>query len=207
MKKIIKGIMVSALVASSGAMAQVGSFYAAGQIGTTNIDFSESDYKSAISDGSQISNVDVDDSSNALVFGFGYRATANVGFEIQRVDFGTLDADATSDGSGAVWSAGGVNSEIEVTGLTIGANFIAPVQPGLELYGRLGLLQWDAEVSITNNSLSGSGDDDGNDSYYGFGAAFSLSEAVQLTADFTRYDVDGDDFDLIGIGVRIHFGG
>ena len=75
---------------------------------------------------------------------------------------------------------------------------------GITLYGKLGVHQWESELSITSTSSDTSVDEDGSDVFYGAGVEFNLVN-LQGRAGYSMYDLDGDEVDSINVGFSYNF--
>ncbi len=62
---------------------------------------------------------------------------------------------------------------------------------------------WDADVDV--NGLPAAVDDDSNP-YYGLGAKFAFSPNLSLLGDWTRYELDEVNSDVISLGFEYRFG-
>jgi hypothetical protein len=63
----------------------------------------------------------------------------------------------------------------EATGLGFSALGIIPASNTVDLFGKIGLMFWDAKVSVSGQ-FAGSEDDDGSDMMFGFAANIGLNE-------------------------------
>ncbi len=131
-----------------------------------------------------------DDDMGLKIFG-GYKFNPNVSIEGGFVDFGELTA------SGPGGTATGDADALFVAG--IGA---IPIGSSASVFGKLGLFFWDASVSATGSpTLS----DDGNDIFLGVGMSFDLTSQFAIRGEWERYDLDGDDVDMLSVGVQYMF--
>ena len=134
----------------------------------------------------------VDDSSFKI---FGGSRQDNVGFEAAYHDLGKQEE-----------SGLGLTASIEVTGIELSGAGFMPVSPTFELFGKIGVLLWDADLSLTGYpSVS----IDGTDLILGFGAQFTPSNDTSIRLEFqtTTLDFEGIDMDtdVISIGVAFNF--
>ena len=109
--------------------------------------------------------------------------------------FGTFDEEL---------DIGGVLSDVsvEADGYTLGAALGFPLGENLSLFGRAGAFFWDANADVNNITLATPEDEN---LYYGAGADFKVSERLSLIGDWTRYELDETDSDVISIGIRYRF--
>ncbi len=135
------------------------------------------------------SSIDEDDTA-FKVFG-GYRfdlPLIDIGIEAGYANFGEPDIDVL-----------GETLAIETTG--INAWGIAALEVGpIDVFGKLGLVAWDAEATFLGQDLS----DDGSDIGYGIGAAFGLGP-VQIRGEYEIYDLDGADLSMLSVGIAYLF--
>ena len=110
----------------------------------------------------------------------GFRFNPVLSLEGQYIDFGDAENNgARAEGDG--WTAA----------------LVADVPtPYVQPYAKAGALFWntDAHVrGVLNNTVKAS--DDGTDFFWGLGVRIPLGEAVDLRAEYERYDLDGDNLD------------
>lgn len=125
-----------------------------------------------------------DDASSAKVFG-GYHLTRHLGFEGGFVDLGEFDFDPVP------------GTSVEVDGIQIVAIARLPLGEKVSLFGKGGLYAWEADATILGVSIPIE-DDDGTDSTFGFGVEF-LPGKWGVRGEWERFDIDGDDVDLISV--------
>lgn len=94
----------------------------------------------------------------------------------------------------------GVKFETDVSGVSISAVGFLPVGP-VDLFARVGAVNWDADLSGLGTSAS----DDGTDLTYGVGAQFRVW-GLSLRAEYEQFDIDSaDTVDLVSVGVTWTF--
>lgn len=152
--------------------------------------------------------------TTAYRFFLGYQFNDFIGLEAGYSDFGSVDISLSSNvAESGVSFVGSGQGEAEVDGFTLSALLSVPIGDRFAIFGRAGVLAWDASASgsasgiITESdgsveSLSESFvlDDSGADGLYGAGARFDVTDNVTLRAEWTHYElVDIDYFgaDLI----------
>ena len=144
--------------------------------------------------GGGLGNVDYDlpgfDNPTGVELIIGGDINRNLSFEASYIDYGEAD-----DGIPPVW-------RVNATGLTVGALFKAPVNANVDLFIKLGLNSWDAE--LTEDGFGILGQDDGTDIFYGFGAAVWLNNNISLGARYNVYDFDGDDVTMFTVNLFAH---
>lgn len=177
-ERLIAAIAIGAL-ASGPAWAQTESgFYAGGSIGMSTIEFDAGG-----------TTVDLD-GTGYKIFG-GYRINPNFAAEIAYVDFGEPD-DTTS----------GVNLEADATGFNFAGVGILPLGRA-ELFGKIGLLAWDAEISANGTKID---DDDGTDLSFGIGGGYLITDNLFIRGEYELFDIDDtDEVSLLSVGVDFRF--
>lgn len=94
----------------------------------------------------------------------------------------------------------GTKFETDVSGISLSAVGFLPIGP-VDLFARVGAINWDADLSALGESVS----DDGTDLTYGVGAQFRIW-SLSLRAEYEIFDVDAaDTVDLISLGVTWTF--
>lgn len=145
--------------------------------------------------GVSIGSADIEgtDDTSSKIF-VGYRQ-GNVGFEAAHHDLGKQEE-----------SAGAITASIEVSGIELSGAGFMPVSPTFDLFGKIGLLMWDADLFLTGFPPVAS---DGTDLIFGIGAQFIPSNNISVRFEYqlTTLDVEGVDFDtdVISIGVAFNF--
>ena len=172
--KLIGAILLT-LGISGTALAQNG-FYAGASIGQATIDAC-----------SGVSNCDDDDTA-WKIFG-GWELNPNLAFEGAYVDFG--------EASGSIGSS---RVSTEVDGWSLAAKGMLPLNEKFGVFGKLGMIMWDAE----GDGAASGNDDDGTDLMFGLGAQYMFADKYGIVGEWEWYDID-DDIDLFSIGVLIKF--
>lgn len=90
--------------------------------------------------------------------------------------------------------------ETDVSGLSLSAVGFLPIGP-IDLFARVGAINWDADLSGFGESIS----DDGTDLTYGVGAQFRIW-SLSIRAEYEQFDIDAaDTVDLLSLGVTWTF--
>ncbi|MGA0611238.1 porin family protein [Caldimonas sp. KR1-144] len=173
-----------ASLASTGAMAQV---YVLGGVGSGNIDV---DCAGA---------AQCDKSDTAYKFVGGYSFGNGFSAELGYTNYGKAKA-----------SDSGIRAELEANALQIGAAYQAPLATDWGLNLRLGLARMKTEISGSIAGVgSGSDSDTTTQPYFGIGVnyAFSKQVKVELGADFSKAEFDGDKGNVraVTVGLRYDF--
>ncbi len=133
-----------------------------------------------------LSDLDGENDIGIKFFG-GYRFNQNLAVEGGYTDFGTADD-------------GGV--DVSVDGFEVAAVGILPMNPQIDIFGKLGILLWDADFDA---GTFGSGSDDGTDLFLGFGASYNISPQLSARATWDFYDFDNGDGWILGGGLTFKF--
>lgn len=147
-----------------------------------------------------IGNTEVDDegfdgSDMSFRIGGGYQLNENIAIEGYYIDYGSAD-DSVDTGFGIY------DVSADATSLQIQGVAMIPVNPTVDLYGKLGLALWDAELCIES---IGCIDDDGSDIVFGFGGNIDINNKVTIRAEYELADFDGTDVNTLMAGVNIAF--
>jgi opacity protein-like surface antigen len=146
------------------------------------------------------SGVEIDDSFEGEDFSFdadstgfkvigGWRFLDWLAVEGNYVDFGSGDDTIDS-----------VKYETDVSGVSLSAVGFLPIGP-VDLFARVGAINWDAEGSRLDESFS----DDGTDLTYGVGAQFRVW-SLSIRAEYEMFDIDAaDTVDMLSLGVTWTF--
>lgn len=121
----------------------------------------------------------------------GTRVNQNLSIEAALIGFGEA-----SDGIAPVWR---VNSST----LAFGALAIAPVNENFDVFMKVGLHLWNAEISQDGYGVFA--EDDGTDFFYGVGATMKVNQNLSLGARYNSYDMDGDDVTMFSLNAQIGF--
>lgn len=125
------------------------------------------------------------------VFG-GYKIMPNLAIEGAYIDFGeysTIHHFENTDEDPA----------FEARGLSLSAVGSIPVHKRVNLFGKVGVLHWEQEVSDPNHPALGTRHNEGTDLALGVGAEVKLSKNVSLRAEAEHFD--DLDANLFSVGV------
>lgn len=180
--------------------AENGAYFGFG-FGKSTYDVGLSEVLWIIDDGSIIS-ASLDDSDSSLSFFLGKKINSNIAIEGGYMDLGAVNLDAVSDGTGFIYFPGPVNLELETSGLFFNMKVEAVMSAAASLYGKIGLVLWDVDVSLSDSISSASVSDDGSDIFFGVGALFDINENISLYIDYSLYDFDDLELDNISFGLK-----
>lgn len=181
--KWLASLAVMSVLATGTASADSGLFVG-GSIGSTSID---ENFDGGL----------VDTDATAYRFFGGYQFGDLFGLEVGYQDFGNLDE---------IVIIGPVSSltRLSAEGWTFGGTLGLPITDQISLFGRAGVFFWDADVTIDGFPIDVPQDDN---PYYGAGARVNLSPNLSLIGDWTRFELDDVDTDVVSIGLQYLFGG
>ena len=162
--------------------AQADGVFIGGSIGTASLD-------------DDFDGLAVDDSSTAYRLVVGWRFNDYFALEGGYHNFG--DFEQTFD------IAGVPNTVVlSADGFTLGATGAIPFGERFSLMGRAGMFFWNGNAEI--NNVSQATPEDSN-LYLGAGLRFQITEKVQVTGDWTRYDLEGTNSGVFSIGLEYQF--
>ena len=153
------------------------------------------------------SKLDEDDSGYSLYAGMPMSDTMDI--EVSYNDFGEA---SLSGVSGNQFSLDGTTYEFNATAtLAVKASSIGvaakqkvELSEGVMLYGKVGIHQWDSELSIASTTATANADENGTDVFYGAGLELSISN-LKGRIGYSLYDLDGEDIDSLNIGFIYSF--
>ncbi|MBF7052204.1 outer membrane beta-barrel protein [Halomonas sp. KAO] len=144
-------------------------------------------------------NTNTDDSDTGYKLFVGYQFNPNFAIEAGYVDFGEFTANE---------NGGSAKAKLSVDGFSAALVGKLPIQNGFSIFGKLGMIAWDADLNESDNTGSSSYGRDGSDPLFGIGAEYEV-ERILMRAEFERYDIseDGEDFeiDLISASIGYRF--
>lgn len=135
------------------------------------------------------SDIDEDDTATKIFAGYTVDLPLlDVAVEAGYVDFGEPDIDVL-----------GQELTLDTTGFNVWG--IATFNAGLiDIYGKLGLIAWEVDAKLLNDSAS----EDGTDLGYGIGAAFGLGP-LEIRGEYELYDLDDADVSMLSVGLVYRF--
>ena len=138
-------------------------------------------------------NVDTD--STAFRLTVGWQFNDYVALEAGYHNFGRFEQ---------TFDVGGAPAEISLKadGFTLGATGSLPLGERFALFGRAGAFFWDGDADI--NGVSQARPEDTN-LFLGIGLAWHLTDKLDVTGDWTRYELEDTESDVASIGLRYRF--
>ncbi|MEM8548388.1 MAG: outer membrane beta-barrel protein [Pseudomonadota bacterium] len=134
---------------------------------------------------------DLDEDDTAWEVFAGYRVDLpfiDVGVEVGYVDFGEPEVDI-----------GGTDLVFDPTGFNVWGTLGFDLGP-LDVYGKLGLIDWDVDQEFGGLSAT----EDGTDVAYGIGIGAGLGP-IQFRGEYEIYEFDDVDLSLVTLGVVYFF--
>jgi hypothetical protein len=134
---------------------------------------------------------DEDDFGFKALAGYEFDFTAiTLGIEVDYVDFGAPSGDVA-----------GSQFEVEADGIAGFGTAGFDLGP-LGIYGKYGMISWDASFSIDGFDA---GSDDGTDQAYGVGVKFGIG-SLQVRGEYEIYDIeDSEDVAMLSVGLVWQF--
>tara|TARA_B110000091_G_scaffold122033_1_gene131319 strand:+ start:145 stop:735 length:591 start_codon:yes stop_codon:yes gene_type:complete len=153
------------------------------------------------------STLDEKDTGYSIYAGLPMSDTMDI--EVSYNDFGEA---SLSGVSGNQFSLDGTTYEFNATAtLAVKASSIGvaakqkvELSEGVMLYGKVGIHQWDSELSIASTTATANADENGTDVFYGAGLELSISN-LKGRIGYSLYDLDGEDIDSLNIGFIYSF--
>lgn len=162
--------------------AQAGDFYIGASIGNATLD-------------DDFDGLNVDDKSTAIRLLAGWRFNDNFSIEGGYHDFGDFEQ-TFDDGSGPL------TARLSADGFLFGATGHLPLSERFALTGRAGMFFWDGSAEI--NNVSQATPEDSN-LYLGVGVSFDVTKQFQVTADWTRYELEDTNSGVFSVGLQYRF--
>lgn len=161
-------------------------------------------------------NCEADDTGTAFKLFAGYQFSRWFSLEASLADLGDVRADLSGRTRvEGVRIDGNADIDLSIKGIGLDAILTAPITPRFSIFGRLGVLAWDADATATARgtlSLGGqsfgiedvteTASDSGADVAVGAGIRFGLTEQVHLRAEFTHYEVVDTNVAWLGVELR-----
>jgi len=76
-----------------------------------------------------------------------------------------------------------------------------PVSKKFNLMAKLGLLRWDADISVNANAGSNSG----TDAAYALAASYAFTKELLVTAEWESFNTDNPEVTMLSLGFRVNF--
>jgi OOP family OmpA-OmpF porin len=128
------------------------------------------------------------------IFG-GYMFNRHFGIEGAYVNLGEVSY------SGDFFGSPVTGGKVEVSGFNVSALGALPINEQFSVFGKIGLLLWDAEASDTTGGVPFSAKEDGTDISFGIGVNFDFNRNLGVRAEWEVFTTDEADATLLSIGV------
>lgn len=120
------------------------------------------------------------------IFG-GYNINDFLGMELAYINLGSNYVDVNNNS----FTQDGVSYEL------VGH---LPINPNLDLFGKVGLYNWTASTNYSYASAQGTNND------YGFGLSARVAPQLWLRGEYQKFlDVDGGDVNMVSVSMSYHF--
>jgi len=157
-------------------------FYIAGSIGSASLD-------------EDFDGLSLDESTTAFRLTGGWQANPYFALELGYQNFGDFKETFVIDGVPA-------DIRLSADGYLFGTTGRYPVWGGLDVVGRVGFFFWDGAAEINSVSQADPGD---TNLYFGLGLDYNFNDRFAITSDWTRYDLDGAESDVLSAGLQFRF--
>lgn len=137
----------------------------------------------------------IDDNATAFRIVAGWRFNEYFALEGGYHDFGDFEQSIDILGNQAT-------AVLSANGFTFGAVGTIPLSERFSLMGRAGMFFWNGNAEI--NAVSQASPEDTNP-YFGAGLSFEVSNNLQLTGDWTRYNLEDTDSGVLSVGLLYQF--
>ncbi len=207
MKIFSKSLIAISLLSAASVVHASEGFYVGVNVGQANYDINANEFASAIGDIATVVSSSVDDSDTSLSFTLGYQLNPNISFEGGLINLGEFGVDTTVYENPYFID---VNLAVETDGLFFDVKGQVPINEVFGVYGKIGILKWESDITATASvadlgSYSASDSIDDDDVFYGIGGSILINNSLALNIDYTLYDLDDLDVDVLSVGVQIHF--
>ena len=182
-KLAVTAVLLAVALSPLSAMAE-NSFYVGASIGAASLN-------------EDFDGLSVDDNTTSFRLVGGWRFSDYFALEGGYHDFGDFEQDI--DINGVVSSI-----SLSADGFTLGATGSVPVSEQFSLFGRAGWFFWDGDAEINNVSQATPED---TNLYLGVGISYAVSDRFRVTGDWTRYELESANSNVISIGIQYGFGG
>ena len=204
MKKQIN-TTIAALFLATASMTAIASDASQGYIG---ISYSKVDIDTGISNTTGTAVLKEDDNSIKLFAGL--NIDDNFAVEGHYIDFGEA---SLSGNNGDTFVEKGTTYQflttatikVEAESYGVSGLYKFNIDNDITPFLKLGLHRWEATATVNAGSVTGSGSVDGTDPFYGLGVSASVSDNIDVRAEFERFEADSEDFDYKSIGMAYNF--
>ncbi len=213
-KQLFHITLATAIFGSSAAFAANAEWYVGASGGATKVKDapSSSEFDADLAALGLTARSSVDDTDTGWKLFGGYNFSPNFAVEGSYADLGELSIKSRVTSPVAAT----VNTSWEAKTWTLSVVGILPLGYNFDVFGKVGMHYWDADLSATATSgasaASASDDDNGTDLMYGIGADYNFTNNFALRVEWELYQNIGDDnstgesdVDLWSAGVQYSF--
>jgi OOP family OmpA-OmpF porin len=138
-----------------------------------------------------------DDATGTKLYG-GYAFNKYFAAEATVYNFAEASVGAieTSPGSGTFISA-----TASMKGVGAYAVGMYPLSKSVNLIAKLGMLNWNADLGVNNNSAS----NDGTDAAYALAVSYAFSKELLVAAEWESFNTDNPEVAMLSLGFRFNF--
>lgn len=138
-----------------------------------------------------------DEKDSAWKFFGGYRINRHFAVEASYINWGEASVD------GGTFRGLAASGRGEVTSMGVAALGIVPVSDSFYLFGKIGMLSTDVEVSVNVAGFPGSGSESETEAHFGLGAGFNITRNLSVRGEWER--ADDTKADMISVGLQYRF--
>jgi len=106
---------------------------------------------------------------------------------------------------GAIETAPGSGTFVSATASMKGVGAYAvgmyPLSKKVNLIAKLGMLNWDADLGVDNNSAT----NDGTDAAYALAVSYAFTKELLVAAEWESFNTDNPEVSMISLGFRFNF--
>jgi OmpA-OmpF porin, OOP family len=139
-----------------------------------------------------------DDSGTGIKLYSGYAFNRYFAAELDIYNFAEASAGSieTSPGSGTF-----VSATASMKGIGAYAVGMYPVSKSVNLIAKLGMLNWDADLGVNNNTAT----NDGTDAAYALAVSYAFTKELLVVAEWESFNTDNPEVSLLSAGFRFNF--
>jgi len=94
-----------------------------------------------------------------------------------------------------------LGGSVSMKGVGAYAVGIYPVSKKVNLMAKLGVLSWDADLQLNNDTVT----NDGTDVAYALAASYGFTKELLVTAEWESFDSDNPELSMFSLGFRFNF--
>lgn len=207
---VVRLLAAVSIVSASVAPALAENMYVAASIGQSKVNINKAEIDNALTNAGVTGlSSSIDDTDTAYKLQVGYQFTPNIAAEIGYVDLGKLSYNAA-------YTGGTASATAKVTGWTVAALGILPLNNSYSLFAKLGMIDGKVQTDVWATGPGGSATANASSTNwrpnYGLGVAYSATKTIDVRGEYERFDDLGDanktgkgNVDLLSVGVAFRF--